>query len=582
MVAVVAGLALAGCTDVPESSSPTVIQSQVLQPPSSAPNKPSPGLTPTSVVTAFLDLNGAADPNHADARQYLTARANTRWADDRITVVDFTRVQAAQGSGSTRTVKVIGSTLGTIDAAGGYTPVLVGNGLTGRPYPGGTFTLRKVEGEWRIDQPQVGLLVTASQFAQFQQRSLYFFDSAEQELVPDPRFTQLTDPSALATWLLRGLAAGPRDALAGGAQVTELPNQPDLSRLTVIVPPDDSDAVQLAIPGAATSQRDLLAAQLAKTMEDVPGIGSERGLEIFDGDEPVTIKGVGRVFSAAYFPKAGSPGLDFPELYYVDNGGGVVSARGVEIAGKIGTGYYDLTSVALKRASAATGLLVAGVRPAKGAQLVDVGTEYGRFTPVDGVTGELSRPDWAPHQAEFWIGSGSKVYRVTVDGAVSVVPLLTPSGRSEGRVAALRFSPDGARVAVVLVTTDQDGREISQVSVGAVVRGSGGVRVEGLVPITAVGVAVTDVSWNDELKIFGIGHDVTTEVAQIYEFQSDGSRWSPRGTANLPNEPQTITVASGQDAAVAVGNSVWKQRSGTWEPVRPGIDSPGSAPIYVR
>ena len=135
---------------------------------------------------------------------------------------------------------------------------------------------------------------------------------------------------------------------------------------------------------------------------------------------------------------------------------------------------------------------------------------------------------------------------------------------------------------MVLVTSGAGGHDVSQVSVGVVVRGSGGVRVEGLTPISPVGVAITDVAWNDELKLFGIGHEVSSGTAGLYEFQSDGSLWAPRSTSLLPDEPDTITVAGGQDAAVSVGDTVWKQLAGTWEPIRPGAESLGRAPIYVR
>ena len=259
-----------------------------------------------------------------------------------------------------------------------------------------------------------------------------------------------------------------------------------------------------------------------------------------------------------------------------------MSARGIALPRKVGAGFYDLTSVALQRASGSTGLRVAGVRVAKGIETLDQGTETGPLTPVDGITGDLSRPDWAPNRAEFWIGSGTKVYRVTTTGAVGRVQVATVSGQPVGRVASVRFSPDGGRVALVLVTTDQDEREISQVWVGAVVRGSGGVRVDGLVPITAVGVAVTDISWNDELRIFGIGHEVATGVAGIYEFQSDGSRWSPVGsgssrtsrrrspspTARTPRSPSVTRCGSNSGGP---GRSCVRVRTRR-----------GSAPIYVR
>ena len=242
---------------------------------------------------------------------------------------------AQAGKDDTRTVQVAGSKLGSIDQTGVYTPVLAGNGLTGSPYPNGTFTLTRLDGEWRISKLPDGLLISRSQFetaspTQFQQRSLYFFDLAEEALVPDPRYTQLTEPSALATWLLRGLAAGPREAIAT-ALARELPDT-DTTRLSAVVPENDTKPVQLVIPGAGETergQRAALAAELAKTMEQVPAIGAGRALRILDGDAPVSIPGIGTDFTAEDFPDLIADAinsLDVPELYYVDNGGGVVSA----------------------------------------------------------------------------------------------------------------------------------------------------------------------------------------------------------------------------------------------------------------
>jgi hypothetical protein len=155
-------------------------------------------------------------------------------------------------------------------------------------------------------------------------------------------------------------------------------------------------------------------------------------------------------------------------------------------------------------------------------------------------------------------------------------------------VVALRFSPEGARVAVVFAAPDGT----AQVWVGTVVRSQTQVRVDGLQAITPAGIAITDVAWNDPLKLFVIGRPVSSPSsptaravpigdADIYEVQVDGSLWTPRTVANLPQDPDSITVAENEDAWVSAGSTVWVQRAGGWASPGPG-STPGTNPVYVE
>ena len=85
--------------------------------------------------------------------------------------------------------------------------------------------LQKVNGDWRISSlSRPGLLIDANQFQLYQQRALYFFDAADQHLVPDPRYTQLTAPGELATWLIDGIGGPPRGGPQSGLQ-SAVPSQ---------------------------------------------------------------------------------------------------------------------------------------------------------------------------------------------------------------------------------------------------------------------------------------------------------------------------------------------------------------------
>ena len=101
-------------------------------------------------------------------------------------------------------------------------------------------------------------------------------------------------------------------------------------------------------------------------------------------------------------------------------------------------------------------------------QVLDIGTaDQLKATTV---TGMLSRPAWAPDVDEAWIGDGPDLFRVSSTGTVHKVQYTASAGRPSGRVAAVRISPEGGRVALVLTNVDRS-TSTSQVYVGAIVRG---------------------------------------------------------------------------------------------------------------
>jgi hypothetical protein len=583
VIGAVAGLlCLAGCTELPQTSAPEVVGSQGLAAPIQPANPPKLGETPLLLVSDFLAANAESDPNHASARQYLTASESTRWTDDRVTLVGNYHVSPTD---RTDTVRVDAPVLGTVDPTGAYTPVLTGDG-TGRSqefkFQTEQVKVPKYQGpQWRIDKLLPGLIVTPTGFQQqFQQRSIYFYDAAETRLVPDARYTSLVDPTSLANWLLRTLAAGPRDALSA-AESTELPQQTDPRRVSVELQSESNAPAKIAIPGSGQLNRQTrskLAVQVAATLAQVAQIGTARPLTIYDGDKKVSIPGLGTAFSAS--DVAFRPSTKVPDLYYVDDGGGVVAENGQPLPGRVGNGYYDLDSVALTTGSDTDGLLIAGTRGNGTSKTLDIGSEATALKPVPDVTGALSRPAWAPDLPEVWIGAGSSLYRVTAKRTAQRVPMSTTNGPAKGQVLAVRLSPEGKRVAIVL-KAPANAAPSSQVYVGNIVRGGDTVQVAGLTPVTPEGIMVTDVAWNDGLKLYAIGHTADGGDPGYYEFQCDGSRWSARGFSNLSGEPDSITVASGHVLAVSAAGRIWKQSGGTWQSPQ-GDETRGTAPVYVE
>jgi hypothetical protein len=580
---VLAGIALAatcvaGCTAIPTSSAPQIVKSIDANGPDDTPCAQPEGDDARSIVIGFLDQNlDTRDPNHSCARNYLTGEQRNRWQDSTITVVNSTQI----GNFARNKVTVTGQEVGTVDASGGYTPSLAGDGSgDGGDFISQTYDMVQTHGQWRIDGLPKGLLLTVDQFEQYQQKVLYFFDVAENLLVPDPRYTQLTDPTDLGQWLLAQLVDGPEH---GSPLQTGLPDQTDVKRVTARFPTQSSPSntpVKIEIPGAAqldADNRDRLASQLATTLEQA----TTTNLEITDGGVPVPIPAAkGVMFSSASLATLYQLAPPAGELYFVRSGG-VFSESGQRLPGRVGAGIYDLDSVAIKGSGGT--LDVAGVRGTGSHQLLDVGTAD-QLRPTT-VQGDLSRPAWAPDIDEVWIGNGSQLMRVSTSGVVHKVQYTVANGRPSGRIVAVRISPDGGRVALVLASADRS-TSIAQVYVGSVVRGTAQVQVTDLVPITPQGVQVADLAWNTELNLFAIGKDTSTANYGVWEVQCDGSLWTPRGTTGLPGAPDAVTVTANSLAAVSIGGTLWRQtadspQAGSWQPLLTG-DSHGTAPVYVE
>jgi hypothetical protein len=568
-------LLLAGCTGVPTSSTPQELGTMPLaQPVQSLAILPQPGAFPRAIVQGFLDNNAFAD--HSGARAYLTPEEKNRWSDTSGTTV-YDAVHVGLFNDGTDTVTVTGRPLGTINAAGVFTPTLQGNGSGAHQTPlPQTFGLKQVSGQWRISNVSYpGLLIDENQFNQYYNpRVVYFYDQAEQRLVPDLRYSPLTDPTSLATWLVAQLTA----PASGSGLSTDLPSIPNVSQLKVSV----GRILTVDLPGAnqlGSDIKDRMAAQLALTLDQaVPNTS----MQVSDGGQPVVIPQIGSAtFDKGDFDNQVQTTTTSPALYFIHQGG-LSDAAGEPVAGEIGTGGYGLTSVALSSILGADRLRVAATSGTGSARRLLLGEIGGTLHPA-GLTGPLSRPAWMPDENEVWIGDGPTLYRIDSDGKRSKVAITVSAGTAAGRIVAVQPSPEGARVALVIAAAGGT----SQIWIGTIARGADSVQVVGLHAISPVGVRVSDVGWYDTRKLYAIGTDKATQDPGVYETECDGSFWRADGIGDLPNAPDSLAVASGGLPAVSVretevtGETVWVQRDGTWVSPEKGTTY-GTAPTYVQ
>lgn len=568
LIAVAAALlALAGCTGVPGSSKPDTIQRLGgSQSPRSVPAPP-PGIDPYTLVLDFLDANEVDATNGGAARTYLTRDANNRWQDATVTVIDVAHVSTYDPTA--HSVVVTGRLVGRLNASGVYTPDLDGTGSGGEQVTS-QFVIKKVNGENRINSLPNGLVLTTAQFQRaFRQRALYFYDASERGLVPEARYVPNEESEQVARWLVRQLVLGPGPNLQNAETNLEFPAQADANRVVLKL----GSPTTVEIPGSSqldAAHRDRLAAQLATTLDQVVSGGT---LTITDNHKPISIPAAqGTAFSASGLDMSvQAPTIAQPPLYYVEHGA-VYDEHGVRLKGDLGSGSEGLGSIAVAVAPRTRKLLIAGTTGTGSSRRLLIGTAAGGLHATK-LVGALSRPSWVNNAGEAWVASGGAVYRVSSTGSVQPVVLLGLPATAT--IAALRMSPDGTRVAMVVTA-----RGVSQIYVGTVARNGAQVHVEAATPISPVGFVATDVAWNDILKLFAIG--TVAGSPQVVEVQVDGSAWTTHGTGNLPQPLDSITVAENQPAWVSAAGSVWAQSGPSWiSPTTAGITY-GTNPVYLE
>lgn len=566
-------LLLAACSGVPGSSAPQTVKALDTGGVASSPAKP-PHLDgdPRQIVVSFLEQSATNAATRTSASAYLTSAANSRWSDATATVI-ANEPTISTFDTRNHTVTVYGRVLGQLTADGIYTPSLQGGGQGGDRQPFVFHLVQLKNSQWRIDRLHSGLLLSDEQFRiHYRQQVLYFYGLDEDSLIPDVRWSAQEDRTQLAEALLGELAAGPRQSLASAVNADTLPPHIDPAQIKVQL----GSPTLIEIPGSNQLDGgvlDRLAAQVSLTLVEAL---SGRQISITDGSVRVQIPAVGGdTFSAADFTSLTGPPTPASQVYYL-TAGRVRDDTGRLLPGALGDGTYYLNSFSIAQPRPDGPLYAAGVTGSGGRQRLEVGPVGSRLRRT-AVQGTLSRPAFAPARAEVWIGAGAKLYRVDVDGArprVTRVPILSAGGA----IIAVRFSPDGSRIAIVIGGASGG----AQLFVGAVVRGAGRVRVDALQQISPVGVVITDVAWLEPFKLFAIGYLAGSEDSRTFEAGADGTDWTNSTIGNLPAPPDSVTAATSSNVWVSADGYLWKLSGTSWVSAGSTGQTVGTAPVYLE
>jgi hypothetical protein len=562
LAALLAGGMLAGCSTVP-SSSPTVQITQMAEAPDGPvgiePVPPESGAAPEEVVAGFIDASASVARNHPVARQFLTDEAAQSWSDSE----GVTIISAAYSAVPTQpgVVEVSAELVGTVDSRGAFA---VGDGSRFTR----SFTLTEASGEWRIADPEDGLLLLLPDFQRtYDQVDAFFLDPTGTRLVPDPRF--LVSGDAQPNALVERLIAGPSPTTAAGVT-----NALADARLRTTVSSDGQTAtVDLTgLDDASDATLENLSAQLVWSLEQL-GLRSVRVLR--DG-QPLALPGVPAVQSVDDWA-----GLD-PDAspveavgHYLEAGALRRASDGEPAPGPAGAGSYGLSSAAVS-ADERTGTLglTAGVTTANGPPTLLAGPYDGELAPVL-VGGSFTEPTAAGTRPEIWtVRDGAEVVRLPSGGTPQTVSAPTLAGL--GRTTGFQLSPDGVRAAVIVETPQG-----TRLFVGTVVRDDEVVTVRDLRSIAPSLRQVVDVAWRNAGVLIVLAGDPSEERTVPYSLGVDGWGLTTVTTTGLPGQPTAVAAAPSRQPLVTAAGTVWLLTGGTWVTLLRG-EQPlaGTAPFY--
>ncbi len=227
-------LTLAGCVSMPSSGPPSSLPVKQADAGQSQnyigayPQPPQPGWSAEQVVDGFLFASSSWYTANDVVRQYLTPREQQTWSPStEVTVFGSFHVATLTSGSQQATVSVDGPVRAALNSSGQqlYTssqddtqPSSSSSAScpSSAPQCFYSFTLAKVDGQWRISLPPPALLLDEASFEQtWEPQDLYFFDTARHVLVPDSVFVPKgTGETDLFNRLANALKNGPPSWLA--------------------------------------------------------------------------------------------------------------------------------------------------------------------------------------------------------------------------------------------------------------------------------------------------------------------------------------------------------------------------------
>ncbi|WP_031525277.1 LpqB family beta-propeller domain-containing protein [Streptomyces sp. NRRL F-5123] len=546
---------------------------------------------PWEIVNGFLEATTSGETDFATAKQYLAADLKKRWKPlAGITVLSTVpRALPVSDPGPKATVETISlDNTQTAKVDAGYAYRLSSDLFHEQVH------LVKQNGEWRIDDLNDGLLLSAADFQRiYHSVNMYYFAAqgsgdrqggGRQTLIADPVYLRRQQPDALSA-TVTALLGGPSEWLAPVADTAA----PAGARLhdgrTSSVSLDDSQRLQVRLDkvdklhGEACRR---LAAQIFATVQGQSSVQlSSVEVQRTDGTEACTI-GSGEAGQYGPGNLVGGTSAQFyigsAKHNLIERQG--ASTSGYPVRGPLGADKANLLSVAVRR----DGRLAAAVR-SDGRQLVVASLADGAAVQTAPLTSAaqdprngLSAPSWDGFD-DLWVADRNPaVSRLYVLPAGTGQPVAVGVPELEGRIESLRVASDGLRIALVVSEGGKDRLMLGRIDRGGTPE-QPQFAVHDLRDITPAGESVLSASWAGASRLVVLGSDSAGSGQQIQWVSTDGSVSLATDTIG---EADSVAASEDPDpAAVSLlasshGSVYWQSPDLNWKKVTP----PGASPVY--
>ncbi|TRW44134.1 LpqB family beta-propeller domain-containing protein [Georgenia yuyongxinii] len=548
VVVVAALLVLAGCASLPRSgpvtaSDPDLPAAQGI---GLFARGPEVGASPQEIVDGFLAASAAGySDDFLVARQFLAGTAEQTWQP-----LAQVRIFADAQPQYTRTrdgaVRLSVASQATVDSDGRFTESGPQAAIETE------FTLvRDTDGEWRIIELDDGVLVPFAIFSSvYVQSALYFVTPDRQAFVPEVRWFPREN---LATALVRGLLQGPSPWLSPGV----VNMAPTGTRMTVesVAVTDGVAQVNLSAESLAAEpeERALFAAQLTRTLREVPGV---QEVQLTAASAPYEITDDVPELPAYPYSSRNPVVVADGALAEVD-GGEVVPRPGADqLAGldprhpAVGYEQQNPTTVFLDGADR---LMAAA----------------GADAPVELVTGAGLVPPSVDLRGWVWTTpAGNEGTLVAVRPDRTRVGVAAP-WLDGGTVVSLRISREGARAVVVWQAAGS-----TVIDAAAVVRDVDGTP-RALADPVRIGDRVTaaaDLAWVDENTVAVLGDSGGDSEPTVHLLPLGGP------TSRLPVVEGAVSIAAGRgERSILLGTGdgrLYERTGAAWRAVHDDVFDP--------
>jgi hypothetical protein len=493
------------------------------------PTGPREGDSPVDIAEGFLASMSSYEPGYPTARAFLTPDAAAAWSPESGIAVYGAGEGSRNLSATDDGVQISLALEAEVAADGTYLPE------AGSPRLVLDLAMVEVAGEWRIDTPPDGLVMTAFDFnREFAAFASYFFDPEFDVLVPDLTYLPVRGnlPTLLVEELLDGASAwlepGVRSAIDPGVSLTS----GSVVQVGTVARVDLTPQVALA----QADQRDLLAAQLAWTLRQAPGVSE---VALLSEGQPVPLPssetGVVTTDTYAFYDPSTIPAGD---LLFAIADQAVVRVDDdstTPVPGPLGeAGRYRSVAVGL---TATRGAAVS----ADGSAVTISGLSEGATSQTYDLGGNVAAPSFDRNGRAWLVSRAPKSSRVLVVES-DRAPVEVDSELLGTRLERLTIAADGVRAAGVY--TDEGEQRLM---LALVLHQRGGTIALGQVrDVPLGGVEPVDVAWASATALAVLGR--AGDQVQPFLVELSNASLSSRG---LVQDAVTLAAAPGQPLVIA-------------------------------